>query len=78
MDPVKSVTSLDATKKAFSLFEEFKSFALKGNVIDLAIGVIIGGAFWQDRGFPGQERHHAADRHDHARDRRPEGQLFCH
>jgi large conductance mechanosensitive channel len=24
---------------------EFKSFALKGNVIDLAVGVIIGGAF---------------------------------
>ncbi|MGL4990563.1 MAG: large-conductance mechanosensitive channel protein MscL [Sarcina sp.] len=25
--------------------EEFKAFALKGNVIDLAIGVVIGGAF---------------------------------
>lgn len=25
--------------------DEFKSFALKGNVIDLAIGVIVGGAF---------------------------------
>jgi len=25
--------------------EEFKAFALKGNVLDLAIGVIIGGAF---------------------------------
>lgn len=25
--------------------EEFKAFALKGNVVDLAIGVIIGGAF---------------------------------
>ncbi len=25
--------------------EEFKGFALKGNVMDLAIGVIIGGAF---------------------------------
>ena len=34
-----------ATKRVFSLFDEFKSFALKGNVIDLAIGVIIGGAF---------------------------------
>ncbi|MBA4189823.1 MAG: large conductance mechanosensitive channel protein MscL [Planctomycetaceae bacterium] len=34
-----------ASKKAFSLFDEFKAFALKGNVIDLAIGVIIGGAF---------------------------------
>jgi len=28
-----------------SFFGEFKSFAVKGNVIDLAIGVIIGGAF---------------------------------
>ncbi|MBR6902568.1 MAG: large conductance mechanosensitive channel protein MscL [Clostridia bacterium] len=26
-------------------FEEFKKFALKGNVMDMAIGVIIGGAF---------------------------------
>ena len=26
-------------------FEEFKKFALRGNVLDLAIGVIIGGAF---------------------------------
>ena len=25
--------------------EEFKKFALKGNVVDLAVGVIIGGAF---------------------------------
>ena len=25
--------------------EEFKAFALKGNVIDMAVGVIIGGAF---------------------------------
>ncbi|MGO9111016.1 MAG: large conductance mechanosensitive channel protein MscL [Thermoguttaceae bacterium] len=36
---------LDPTKKALSLFDEFKNFALKGNVIDLAVGVIIGGAF---------------------------------
>lgn len=26
-------------------FEEFKEFALKGNMMDMAIGVIIGGAF---------------------------------
>lgn len=26
-------------------FKEFKEFAVKGNVIDLAVGVIIGGAF---------------------------------
>lgn len=28
-----------------NLLQEFKSFAMKGNVIDLAVGVIIGGAF---------------------------------
>ncbi|MDQ7990937.1 MAG: large conductance mechanosensitive channel protein MscL [Candidatus Dactylopiibacterium sp.] len=28
-----------------SFFSEFKEFALKGNVVDLAVGVIIGGAF---------------------------------
>jgi large conductance mechanosensitive channel len=28
-----------------SLASEFKEFAMKGNVVDLAIGVIIGGAF---------------------------------
>lgn len=27
------------------MFKEFKEFALKGNVLDMAIGVIIGGAF---------------------------------
>jgi large conductance mechanosensitive channel len=32
-------------KQAFSLFGEFQNFAFKGNVIDLAVGVIIGGAF---------------------------------
>ena len=35
----------NASDKALSLIEEFKEFALKGNVVDLAIGVIIGGAF---------------------------------
>ena len=28
-----------------SLISEFKDFALKGNVVDLAVGVVIGGAF---------------------------------
>jgi large conductance mechanosensitive channel len=45
MDPLHKVASLEPTKKAFSLFEEFKDFAFKGNVIDLAVGVIIGAAF---------------------------------
>jgi len=45
MDSLRKVAALDPTKRAFSLFEEFKSFAFKGNVIDLAVGVIIGAAF---------------------------------
>ena len=28
-----------------SIFSEFKAFAMRGNVIDLAVGVVIGGAF---------------------------------
>jgi large conductance mechanosensitive channel len=32
-------------KKAASIVDEFKAFAFKGNVVDLAVGVIIGGAF---------------------------------
>ena len=35
----------DPAKKALSIFEEFKNFALKGNVVDLAVAVIVGGAF---------------------------------
>ena len=45
MDPLKEQAGLGARKKVSSLFEEFKKFAFKGNVVDLAIGVIIGAAF---------------------------------
>src|SRR4051812_44806823 len=45
MDPVRALAANEAKNKAFSLFEEFKKFAFKGNVVDLAIGVIIGAAF---------------------------------
>ena len=45
MNPLKQVTALDPTKRAFSLLDEFRNFAFKGNVIDLAVGVIIGAAF---------------------------------
>jgi large conductance mechanosensitive channel len=45
MSTLERVTSLAPTKQALSLFEEFKAFAFKGNVIDLAVGVIIGAAF---------------------------------
>ncbi len=36
---------INPAKQALSLLDEFKGFAFKGNVVDLAIGVIIGGAF---------------------------------
>jgi large conductance mechanosensitive channel len=45
MDPTKESTAHAAHKKAISLLDEFKRFAFKGNVVDLAIGVIIGAAF---------------------------------
>lgn len=32
-------------KKGLSMVKEFKKFIMRGNVIDLAVGVIIGGAF---------------------------------
>jgi large conductance mechanosensitive channel len=45
MDLEKKLTELEARKRVSSLFEEFKQFAFKGNVVDLAVGVIIGAAF---------------------------------
>ena len=38
-------------------FEEFKAFAMRGNVLDMAVGVVVGGAFTVDRQLTG-ERHH--------------------
>ena len=32
-------------EKGISLLKEFKDFAMKGNVLDMAIGVVIGTAF---------------------------------
>jgi len=32
-------------KIKFKLLDEFKAFAFKGNVVDMAVGVVIGGAF---------------------------------
>ena len=34
-----------AARQALSLVEEFRNFAFKGNVVDMAVGVIIGAAF---------------------------------
>jgi large conductance mechanosensitive channel len=32
-------------RKTMGFIQEFKAFALKGNMVDLAVGVVIGGAF---------------------------------
>ena len=45
MESASPTGTFDPTKKVFTLLEEFKNFALRGNVIDLAVGVIIGAAF---------------------------------
>jgi large conductance mechanosensitive channel len=45
MNPIKKIGDIDPTQKAVTLVEEFKAFAFKGNVIDMAVGVIIGAAF---------------------------------
>jgi large conductance mechanosensitive channel len=36
---------MDPKKKALTLVDEFKAFAFKGNVIELAVAVIMGAAF---------------------------------
>src|SRR4051794_2337153 len=45
MEPFRHLQEMAPTRQAFSLYEEFKKFAFKGNVVDLAVGVIIGAAF---------------------------------
>lgn len=38
-------TKENAKEKTKGFFQEFKAFAMRGNVVDLAVGVVIGGAF---------------------------------
>ena len=42
---MKSVDKNEIKKKGKGLISEFKEFVLRGNVMDMAIGVIIGSAF---------------------------------
>ena len=44
------------------MLKEFKEFALKGNAVDLAIGVIIGARVRRHRDVAGERRDDAADR----------------
>lgn len=45
MSDLSKLTQINPAKAGLSLLDEFKSFAFKGNVVDLAVGVIIGAAF---------------------------------
>jgi large conductance mechanosensitive channel len=36
-----------------SFMKEFKEFAMKGNIVDLAVAVVIGGAFGKNCDFLG-------------------------
>jgi len=45
MNPIGTKLAANSLGAAQSLLTEFRQFALKGNVIDLSIGVVIGGAF---------------------------------
>ena len=45
MGTTGQASRFDPAGRAFGLLAEFRNFAFKGNVVDLAVGVIIGAAF---------------------------------
>ena len=51
------------------MLEEFKKFAMRGNVVDLAVAVIIGAAFSAIVNSLVGDHHHADDRRDYRRAR---------
>lgn len=54
-------------RNKMGMMKEFRDFAVRGNVVDMAVGVVIGGAFGKDHIFPGGKYHHAAHRNDDGR-----------
>lgn len=45
MEKKININGKEALKKGGKLLDEFKAFVLRGNIVDMAIGVFIGGAF---------------------------------
>jgi large conductance mechanosensitive channel len=45
LHPCAAISTSKQQEKRMSMMKEFKEFAVKGNVMDLAVGVIIGAAF---------------------------------
>ena len=37
--------SRDSEKEKFKVFKDFKEFAMRGNVVDMAVGIVIGASF---------------------------------
>jgi large conductance mechanosensitive channel len=45
LGPAKRPATAEEEAWPMSILQEFKEFALRGNVVDMAVGIIIGGAF---------------------------------
>ena len=44
------------------MWKDFKSFLLRGNLLDLAVAVVVGVRFYGPGQRPGGRHHHAVDR----------------
>ena len=54
---------MSAKEKTTGFLAEFRKFIARGNVMDLAVGVIIGGAFKGITGLPGKRHPQPGARH---------------
>ncbi|MBQ9273699.1 MAG: large-conductance mechanosensitive channel protein MscL [Succinivibrio sp.] len=45
MANIPNIPNINIKEKGFSFLKEFREFAMRGNVIDMAVGVVIGTAF---------------------------------
>src|SRR6266581_3147378 len=45
MSTWNNITSSGVAKRTLGIAEEFREFILRGNVVDLAVGIVIGAAF---------------------------------
>lgn len=44
-----SLSVINPEDNLVGMLKEFKEFAVKGNVVDMAVGIIIGAAYWKYR-----------------------------
>ena len=67
----RSIGAGEGNALAPRMLKEFRQFILRGNLVDLAVAVVVGAAFGGRRHRPGRRHHHAA----HRRGRRQAGLL---